>query len=416
MKKLLKNKWFYFVIIFIFMLIFNFLTPYIWDDYQYSYLSDASRRVSSLIDVFSELKHMYFSWGGRVFAHFFAYTLLMFPKWIFNIINSLVYVGNIYLIYLIVMNNKKDNYFYLLLIHMFIFIFFPVFGQVFLWLDGSCNYSFTLFFQLLFIYKILNIKKDNISTIILYMILGLFAGMCNENSSLSLIVFLIIYMIINRKYMKVKVLSLITLVSGFLFMILAPGNYKRLLTTGVDALFVNTARRIFLLFKNFWPIIIAVLLLFYVIYKFNKKDFKRCIFYLIPCSISFFSIIAIPQFSIRVLTITFIYLLIITMIMINCIKKKYYKKCICVITSIVFIVILVITARDYYDYYSFMKNRINTINTARENGEKYVMLDVYPMSKNCRIPISCAFPDIRKKEYPLEQMSKYYGIEIRVKK
>ena len=388
MKKILKNKWFYFVIIFIFMLIFNFLTPYIWDDYQYSYLSDASRRVSSLIDVFSELKHMYFSWGGRVFAHFFAYTLLMFPKWIFNIINSLVYVGNIYLIYLIVMNNKKrDNYFYLLLIHMFIFI-----------------------------YKILNIKKDNISTIILYMILGLFAGMCNENSSLSLIVLLIIYMIINRKYMKVKVLSLITLVSGFLFMILAPGNYKRLLTTGVDALFVNTARRIFLLFKNFWPIIIAVLLLFYVIYKYNKKDFKRCIFYLIPCSISFFSIIAIPQFSIRVLTITFIYLLIITMIMINCIKKKYYKKCIYVITSIIFIVILVITARDYYDYYSFMKNRINTINTARENGEKYVMLDVYPMSKNCRIPISCAFPDIRKKEYPLEQMSKYYGIEIRVKK
>ena len=55
MKKILKNKWFYFVIIFIFMLIFNFLTPYIWDDYQYSYLSDASRRVSSLIDVFSEL-------------------------------------------------------------------------------------------------------------------------------------------------------------------------------------------------------------------------------------------------------------------------------------------------------------------------------------------------------------------------
>lgn len=104
------------------------------------------------------------------------------------------------------------------------------------------------------------------------------------------------------------------------------------------------------------------------------------------------------------------------MIVINCIRKKYYKRFIYIITSILFIITLVITARDYYDYYSFMRNRINNINTARDNGEKYIMLDIYPMSKNCRIPISCGFPDIRKKEYPLKQMSKYHGIEIRVKK
>ena len=124
------------------------------DDYQLMFNYTSTKRISSLFDVFSELHHMYFNWGGRVFAHFFAYFFLMFPKWIFNIANSLVYVGNVYLIYLIARGKNKNNYKYLLLIHMIIFLLFPVFGQVFLWLDGSCNYSFTLLVQLFFIYKI----------------------------------------------------------------------------------------------------------------------------------------------------------------------------------------------------------------------------------------------------------------------
>ena len=399
MKKILKNKWFYFIIIFIFMLIFNSLTSYVMDDYQYMYLSDGSRRVSSLIDVYNELKLMYLSWGGRVFAHFFAYTFLMFPKWIFNIVNSLVYVGNIYLIYLIVMNKKR---------------FFPAFGQVFLWLDGSCNYSFTLLFQLLFIYKILNIKNSKISTIILYMIISLFAGMCNENSSLSLIVLLIIYMIVNRKNMKVKVLSLISLICGYLFMFLAPGNYVRLLSRGTHSFFDNFLPKISYLLLNFWPIMIALILFIYVFYKKNKKECKRCLLFIIPCAVSFFSMIASPQLNLRSFTITFIYILLIIMIILINIKNKKGYYCILITTSILFIIVYAITLKDYYNYYSFMKNRVKQIEIAKNSNKSSVELEIFKTSTNCRIPISCELEDLTKdkKDYPYDQISKYYGINI----
>ena len=99
LKKTINNKWFYFIIVFLFMVVFNFLTPYIMDDYQLMYDYTGTKRIGSLFEVFRELYHMYFNWGGRVFAHFFAYTFLMLPKWIFNIVNSIVYVINVYLIY-----------------------------------------------------------------------------------------------------------------------------------------------------------------------------------------------------------------------------------------------------------------------------------------------------------------------------
>ena len=119
---------------------------------------------------------------------------------------------------------------------MLVFILFPTIGQVFLWLDGSCNYSFTLLFQLLFIYLILNINKKNY---LLYLFISILAGMCNENSSLSLIVFLLLYIINNRDNLKVKIVSLVGLIMGYLFLFLAPGNYVRMETVSGQVSFFN---------------------------------------------------------------------------------------------------------------------------------------------------------------------------------
>ena len=33
-------------------------------------------------DVLISLKDMYFTWGGRVFAHFFTFLFLLLPKWV----------------------------------------------------------------------------------------------------------------------------------------------------------------------------------------------------------------------------------------------------------------------------------------------------------------------------------------------
>ena len=413
MKKILNNKWFYFIVIFIFVLVFNFLTPYLLDDYQYMFDYTGTHRNNSIIDIFVNLKVMYFTWGGRMFAHFFAYLFLMFPKWIFNIVNSVVYVLNIYLIYLISKGDRKDNYSYLLLIHMIVFVFFPVFGQVFLWLDGSCNYSFTLLMQLFFIYKILNIK-DGKYNYILYFIISLFAGMCNENSSLSLIVFLILYSFINRDNIKLKITSLIGLIIGYLFMFLAPGNYVRMEYEGGTSFFVNLIDKFVYLVSCFWPIIIAFFLLAIVTLFKNKEEGKLSLIIYISSLIAFFSMMASPQLNIRSFTMSAIYIFIIVMILFLNIKKDIIRKCLFIFFSILFLVVLFNTSKDYFEYSNFIQKRYYSISKAKNDGKKEVKIPIYSQSENCRVPVSCELEDIRfdKDDFPNYFMSKYYRIDI----
>ena len=413
-KNIINNKYFYLAIIFIFILLFNILTPYLYDDFWYMYGLKNDNRIKNLYDIFINLKTMYLEWGGRVLAHFFAYFFLMLPKWIFNIINSLVYTLNIYLIYLIAKGKRKDNYLYLFLIHMLIFVFFPVFGQIFLWLDGSCNYSFTLCIQLFFIYKILNIK-DNKYNYILYFILSLFAGMCNENSSLSLIVFLILYSISNREYLKLKITSLIGLIIGYLFMFLAPGNYVRVEDLGGSSIFSGLIDKTILLISLFWPIIIALFILILIYYKKNKKEGTLCFIIYLSSATSFFSTIALPAYSNRSYTMTVIYIFIIIMIMIFTINNKLWKNIILTGITLLFSITLIKTIPEYIDFYKFITNRERLINEAVSNNKKELYIDTYKIGNNCIIPINCGLTDIsEERQFGTINyyMSRYYGIDL----
>ena len=67
------------------MLILNFLTPLLADDYSYGLNLDG-KRISSVIDIFNYQIWHYFNWGGRSIAHTFAQTFLIFPKAIASVL------------------------------------------------------------------------------------------------------------------------------------------------------------------------------------------------------------------------------------------------------------------------------------------------------------------------------------------
>jgi hypothetical protein len=148
-------------IIFISMLILNFLTPLLADDYSYG-LNLAKKRITGIIDIYNYQIWHYFNWGGRTVAHTFAQICLIFSKAIFNIINSLMYTILVYLIYLHGQLNRKEkiekNAYIILLIHLILWFSIPVFGQSFLWLIGSCNYLWT---TVIVLYFLLLFRKDS---------------------------------------------------------------------------------------------------------------------------------------------------------------------------------------------------------------------------------------------------------------
>ena len=218
-------------IVFIFFL-YNVYTPMITDDYSYSL------GINSVSDIIKSQYEHYFNWGGRSVAHFLAQLWLLIGKPLFNAANTIIYFLFIMLVcFHITGSIKKFNPLLFIIINMSFWILTPVWGEIFVWLTGSCNYLWTTTIILLFLAPFRkhlgdNEWKLNIPLSILYLFIGALAGWSNENSGAALLFFFIGYFIIKKlkddKVRLFEILCLIGFLTGFILLICAPGNFARM--------------------------------------------------------------------------------------------------------------------------------------------------------------------------------------------
>jgi len=381
MKKLLNEKNIILFIIFISMLTLNYLYPYISDDYTYMYKYDNFERIKNISDIFLSMKDHYFLWGGRVLAHSLASVFLLIPKNIFNICNSIMYTIFIYMIYLIGRRNNKDNYNYLFIIHLLIWFINISFGEVTLWLTGSCNYLWTSVIILLFLYLF---HKEN-KNVIIFSILGILAGMCNENFSLSIIFVCILFVIFNKNYRnKNNYIGIIFLIIGYLFLFLAPGNFIRA-SAGVNNIITITQKTLYLI-KVFSLLIIFILLLSYVLYKKNKLK-KDYLIYILGSIICILFLVVAPTFSLRATIGTLIYNLIIIIDILFSFKFDL-NKYIYLILGVIYLISYLYTLQDTYNLNKYINNLNNfknkdvVINRYKRTTKRVINLDMFNSYKN----------------------------------
>lgn len=381
MKKILNEKNIILFIIFISMLSLNYLYPYISDDYTYMYKYDNFERIKNISDIFFSMKDHYFLWGGRVLAHSLASVFLLLPKNIFNICNSIMYTIFIYLIYLIGRRNNKDNYNYLFIIHLLIWFINISFGEVTLWLTGSCNYLWTSVIILLFLYLF---HKEN-KNVIIFSILGILAGMCNENFSLSIIFVCILFVIFNKNYRnKNNYIGIIFLIIGYLFLFLAPGNFIRA-SAGVNNI-ITITQKILYLIKVFSLLIIFILLLSHVLYKKNKLK-KDYLIYILGSIMCILFLVVAPTFSLRATIGTLIYNLIIIIDILFSFKFDL-NKYIYLILGIIYLISYLYTLQDTYNLNKYINNLNNfknkdvVINRYKRTTKRVINLDMFNSYKN----------------------------------
>ncbi len=381
MKKILNEKNIILFIIFISMLSLNYLYPYISDDYTYMYKYDNFERIKNISDIFFSMKDHYFLWGGRVLAHSLASVFLLLPKNIFNICNSIMYTIFIYLIYLIGRRNNKDNYNYLFIIHLLIWFINISFGEVTLWLTGSCNYLWTSVIILLFLYLF---HKEN-KNVIIFSILGILAGMCNENFSLSIIFVCILFVIFNKNYRnKNDYIGIIFLIIGYLFLFLAPGNFIRA-SAGVNNI-ITITQKILYLIKVFSLLIIFILLLSYVLYKKNKLK-KDYLIYILGSIMCILFLVVAPTFSLRATIGTLIYNLIIIIDILFSFKFDL-NKYIYLILGVIYLISYLYTLQDTYNLNKYINNLNNfknkdvVINRYKRTTKRVINLDMFNSYKN----------------------------------
>lgn len=223
MKKYLK-----YFFVFIFFLVLFYLSPISGDDWG-NYIVGSSGLRSSL----GVALGMYFDWEGRLISRVFI-NILTYHKWIWNILNSLLIVGLVFVSEKIIGMDKKCNVktfvFPLSLLIIFCMNIYT-FSETMVWLAGNITYFFMVPVVIWYFYYLIINDKYNKWFSFIFVLINLFGTMFVENMGMVLVVgniLLLIYKYIcNKKIDKRIVVYLIISIFSMTSMLLSPGTRYR---------------------------------------------------------------------------------------------------------------------------------------------------------------------------------------------
>lgn len=280
-------------VIFIFMIfisfgaifVYNFLTPVMSDDL----LFDKSA-YQTIADIFIKEYERYLTWNGRSVLQILMTVSCLIPKWLFNIINSLVFVGFSLLIYCNIGLRKKYDFMLYALIQLCLWNFSVDFSQTVLWLSGACNYLWGITIILgfvtayrYFMEKGVQQKHKGLVAVIMFP-LGLLAGWGNENTSggagLILLIFTVLYFYKNKRLETWMFTGMGGMAVGFALLLMAPGNAVRGAIVKAEesysglAAYVSRGLKVFQAINEHFMIYLVVIILLgtYFYYTKRKKE------------------------------------------------------------------------------------------------------------------------------------------------
>ena len=376
---------------------------------------------------------MYFSWGGRLVAHFTELFWLYTGKSIFNIANTAIYCLFVLLVQFHIMGKAKFSSIMFLAISIFLWFFVPAWGQNFLWLVGSCTYLWATAFVLLFLvpfrkkYDNTNYKL-NLPLSVLFLLLGLLAGCSTENIGAAVLFLLIAYFtvkIINKnKIALFEIFGTLGFFIGFLVLVLAPGNYARqgLLHHWGSESFMVLKRLVgvTLIFgKDFGFMLIAIcaILAFDLIRNKKQKLNMFSCFYMLAAVVGAYSMLLSPSFPPRSFFIVIVFggialgnILLQTEIKLpEIIKRNMNAIVICSLIAFSFSVLN--SSRNFIGVYLEWNNRVKYIEAEKAKGNFDIELKA-PIPVWDKHVASYGLRDIshNKDEWPNTDIAKYFGL------
>lgn len=223
-------------VVFLAMLAFNCLTPYVADDYTFAFSYATGQRLTGLRDVLESQFYHYFHWSGRFLIKCLAQEFTVLPKMVFNVLNAAVYAGLGLVLHRLALGRRgRFDPAVLALIYLSLWMVSPAFGQTNLWMCGSCNYLWATFFCVaallpyaLYFHGALTPRRWLAPVCLLA---GLAGGWASENTSAGLLVALVLCVVFflwrDKKAPLWAWLGLLGALAGFALLVLAPGNYNR---------------------------------------------------------------------------------------------------------------------------------------------------------------------------------------------
>lgn len=220
-KKIVKNKYFPFITMFIILLVCH-LT------FKLNFGDDVFFRNVNYREIFSWLSSRYNNWSSRIFIEFTLVSMLKLPSFVWCILNSLIIVLIVYSISRIFSIKNK----WIIILSVMVYPLYEMKSAG--WYATTINYIWPLSFGLFSLIPIKNIfenKKEKWYMYILYTISLIFA--CNHEQMCAIVfafylIFSIYYFIKNnKKASPYLVIQLLFALISLIFIFTCPGNAAR---------------------------------------------------------------------------------------------------------------------------------------------------------------------------------------------
>lgn len=205
------------------------------------YADDWANSLNSWSDLIPAVFHQYYNWTGRFFSLAMLYATLLMPRGIFSVLNIVVIVVSCFLVVRLGLGplRWKESSGYATIVYLLIWWFVPAYGEVFIWQTGAVVYLWvivTILFWLLPYRKLFFEVGTTVTCMpflgnIVFFIFSICVGAGIENTSFC--AFLMgAGVIIWRRIKGLPVpgwawLGVFGVLLGWLFLIVAPGNYVR---------------------------------------------------------------------------------------------------------------------------------------------------------------------------------------------
>lgn len=212
------------IFIFLLFLYMTCKTPLAGDDWGYALNGIQSNPFQMAIEFYN-------SWSGRFFSELWGF-LIAPNKFLWNIINPILFTGIFILMYLLIKNNRNSLLIILLLIAGIFTVSADLRMETYSWIMGT-TYVIPLFLALLYFYLIFISKNNSILKRILSNACLFIIGLMMENIAATMILAVIVlnikYYIEHKKISFDLIINLIISVISFTIMRLSPGSTARLL-------------------------------------------------------------------------------------------------------------------------------------------------------------------------------------------
>lgn len=255
----------FFAAVFAITCILTFLTPLIADDYNYAFSWADRTRVDNLTLVIkSMITHRQWT-HGRVFAQGWVTIFMMWPKWVFSLANAAVVTVFYAALYHFFQRAEAERpLLACLAVAALYWICMPAFGQVFLWLDGSCNYFWgaTLAWVLIELEQSFRNRPKKWMWMIGLLPLAFVAGAWSEHISFAMLViiflFIIWFWVTGREFPLFDVMTLLAGIAGYLFLMFSPSMLPSILKNRAIKVIGSHLQTLTRIMVNRWWILLLI--------------------------------------------------------------------------------------------------------------------------------------------------------------